>query len=406
MDFESTRRENDEALSGQLESIASAENIKVLVPFAKAYLGMFYVIDAELPAKEKVGLLANSTLAEAVLAGFVAAVKTRELPALETIAEQMAKRKEIPEGYVYLAGLDILSQQGKEHILELDEKILENATGFYYANKCNHPHTWFNLLFTDKKLLIVNAHKKFWVTLLKHNSTFLPGRDLVLGKEPDSGIVSESVLALLSNWKKCKSKILFQLLLLAFQYADRNEFLEVCEQALLSEDLSERNRLYWVTSAFLLSPQKHFALLNNYVGRVKIKVMPLLDFTSEILKLDDKLEIKLSAEIICQLLKIIAPIFPPQHHDVGVLQGLDINSRNVMSLFYHLAVSGEDNIQSQIKSLRKTRVMKIYAGVMDNLLELQMRKNNEEDFVFPGFDEYIKHLVEQDRLQGKSNRFD
>ena len=48
MDFELTRAENDEKLLSQIDSIKTAENIQVLIPFAKAYLGMFYVIDKEL----------------------------------------------------------------------------------------------------------------------------------------------------------------------------------------------------------------------------------------------------------------------------------------------------------------------------------------------------------------------
>ena len=77
MDFELTRSENDETLLSQIDSIKTAENIQVLIPFAKAYLGMFYVIDKELPEKEKVKLLANDELAEAIFCGFISSLNRK-----------------------------------------------------------------------------------------------------------------------------------------------------------------------------------------------------------------------------------------------------------------------------------------------------------------------------------------
>ncbi len=50
--------------------------------------------------------------------------------------------------------------------------------------------------------------------------------------------------------------------------------------------------------------------------------------------------------------------------------------------------------------------MKIYSGVIDNLLKLHIRKNNEEDFTLPNFDEYLEILVKDNCLQGRSNKFD
>ena len=94
LDFELTRRENDEQLLPQLESIRSGENFHALIPFAKAYLGLFYVIDSELAAVEKIQLLANKELAEAVLDGFKASVLRDDIPTVEQIGEAMAKQKE------------------------------------------------------------------------------------------------------------------------------------------------------------------------------------------------------------------------------------------------------------------------------------------------------------------------
>jgi len=121
---------------------------------------------------------------------------------------------------------------------------------------------------------------------------------------------------------------------------------------------------------------------------------------------DNQINIKFSTKIIMQLLRMIAPVFPPQHHIYGALGALDINSKNIMLMFYHLACSNDNDVAAELKLLRKARVMKIYSAVIDNLLELIMRKNNEENFSLPDFDLYIETLVKNDCLHGRSNKFD
>ncbi len=242
--------------------------------------------------------------------------------------------------------------------------------------------------------------------MLKNKTTYLPGKNLVLGDHPDIKVIQYCILSLLENWIQCKAKTLSQLLYLAFKYSEVNDFLTVCEHALEHDEiLNEKTRLYWLTAAYLISPDKYFARLSDYVGRSKLKVMLLLDFVVLLSKEND-LNITLSNKVVVQILRMVAPIFPPQHHVYGALGELDINSKNVMVLFYYLACSNDQDAGNEIKTLRKARVMKIYSGVIDNLLKLHIRKNNEQGFAVPNFDEYLEMLVKDNCLQGRSNKFD
>jgi hypothetical protein len=406
LDFELTRKENDELLLPQIASIKTGENIQALIPFAKAYLGMFYVIDSEIEAKEKVKLLANDELAESIFAGFLACLGQSDLPSVTEIGHAAASKKEFAEGYVILAGLDLVAKKSLSNINNLDVDVIEKAIAFHFSNKSGYSDVWFEYLFSEHKEKVLPAISQFWVAMLKNKTTYLPGKNLVLGDHPDIEVIQYCILSLLENWTQCKVKTLSRMLSLAFKYSEVNKFLAVCEHVLAHDEiLNEKTRLYWLTAAYLISPDKYFARLSDYVGRVKLKVMLLLDFVVLLSKEHD-LNITLSNKVVIQILRMVAPIFPPQHHVYGTLGELDINSKNVMVLFYYLACSKDKNAGNDIKILRKARVMKIYSGVIDNLLKLHIRKNNEEDFTLPNFDEYLEILVKDNCLQGRSNKFD
>lgn len=407
MDFEVTRLENDERLLSEIATIKSAENIPTLVPFAKAYLGMFYVIDSDLPAREKIRLLANHELADAVLQGFVASLTHSDIPDISEIGHEAAVKNEFSQGYVILAGLDLIAQKSMDTVAELELNTLESAIAFYYSNKNNHHHIWFDFLLKQHKNILLPALTQYWVAMLKNGATFLPGRHFIFSADADIEIIQYAILPLLENWKNCKAKTLFQLLMLAIKYSDAEALSTLCEKVLsANEGLNEKTRLYWIVTAYLLEPDKYYASLTAYVGRVKMKILPLLDFSVLLITSNEGLKNKLSNKIVIQLLRLIAPVFPPQQHTYGALGSLDINSRNVMTMFYFLLLSNEENAMLEIKSLKKARVMKIYAAVIDDLLELQLRKKNETGFNLPDFNAYIENLVNNNMLEGRSNKFD
>lgn len=407
MNFEQTRFDNDQRLLEQVDSIESAKNIHALIPFAKAYLGMFYIIDSELAEKEKVRLLASERLAEAIFTGFINSLNLENLPSVEKIGQAKAENKEFQEGYAVLAGLDLLTKKSFDNLNDLNSNVIEKAVAFHFSNKSSHANAWFEYLLTEHKNKVIPAIIKYWRAMLKNKARYLPGKNLVLGKVVDAELVAACILPLLECWQHCKIKTLSQLLQLAFQYSNRNDFLAVCERALENDiALNERTRLYWLAAAYFIFPDKYVANLSNYIGRIKLKIMPLLDFSILILQNKDKINIEFNAKITVQLLRMIAPVFPPQQHVYGAIGALDINSKNIMQLFYHLACTNDIKVESEIKSLRKVRVMKVYSAVIDNLLELRARKKNSESFSFPSFNEYIALLIENNCLQSRTLKFD
>lgn len=407
MDFVATRRENDEKLLPVIASVRDGSAQDALVSFAKAYLGMFYVIDNNYSAEEKVRLIANDELADAVFAGFVASLAADVVPGVKDIGEQYAAKKEFTTGYVILAGIDLYLKNDIHAIKKLPENIRAAAICFHYTNKNSVKNIWFDYLLDNDADATAQVHKQFWLAMLDSGAQFLPGIDLLLNENRNTHICKVCILPVLQHWVHCKKKNLFKLLMIAFQYSDKDEYLSVIETVIKKDQFkSEASRVYWYAMAFILAPEKHAALLSGYVGRVKLKVLPLLDFTTQVIDFCHDNNQTVSDEMVASLLRLVAPIFPPQQHVYGELGYLDINSRNVMKLFYHLACSKNSEAGNVVKNLRKARVMKIYAGVLDSVTDMQLKHNNDSAYHCPDFETYVSQLASEDKLEGRKNKFD
>lgn len=405
--FAQARKDNDERLLAQLDELRNGNNMQILEPFARAYLGMFYEIDDAIEPTDKVALLANSKVSEAVLDGFVAALQRDDIPAPYEIGDRLGKEESIPGGYVVLAGLDRLMQTDPEKIEKLPGSTLQSAVCFHYANHTSHSDKWFDSLLANTSVS-APALNGFWQGLINNNAQMLPGLRNIMADAECAELSREVILPVLIHWTNCKLKTFKELVFAALRYADRDELLQATRDLVNDPEgiRDETKRLYWLAIAFLLSPDEFAQHLANYIGREKQKVLPLLDFMMRVSAADADTGIELTPMMDAQLLRIIAPIFPPQEHSYGHMGGIDVNSRNVMRLFYKLATDKHNDSSEALKWLRGVRVMKIYKPVIKHAEQLQKKIREDDNFTVPDFASYLKELEENDDLIQRRNRFD
>ena len=398
MDFAQVRAENEQKLSGKLDELSTAENQSVLEPFARAYLGMFYEIDNDLSCDERVHILANTDIAEAVLKGFEETVLNTNLPSPSGIADKLAGGKELALGYVVLAGMDRLAKQNR--LSELGNDTLQSVLCFSYSNHNSHQHIWLEQLLDDSEVAIP-AFTSFWQVLMDHDIHLLPGMKKQLLEDMRKGYAKSLSLPILKSWQVCRTKLLKPLLQQALLHADHQQLLVIAREKIEQEKLVDENqRVLWMACAFLLAPDIFEQTLANYIGRLKQKVLPLLDFVMDTFEVQQEQRV-ISASAIAQLLRIIAPIFPPQFHKYEEAKVLDVNSQNVMALFHKLAIYPDYEIAGAIKILRKARVLKIYKKVIDFCEKPVIDIQGET-----GFKQFLQHVIENGLIVEKSNRFE
>jgi len=405
--FAQARKDNDERLLDQLSSLRRGEDMTILEPFARAYLGMFYEIDRNIDAAEKVAILANQQVTEAVLDGFVAALQRDDIPGPYEIGDLLGDSETVTSGYVVLAGMDRLMQTEPDKLDDVPDEIAQSAICFHYANSTSHKDDWFASLL-NKSEISIPALTQFWQGLIDHDAHMLPGLRHIIAEPEYSELSRQLILPVLTNWNNCKHKTFIELIFAALRYVDHETLLETARKLVNDPDAikDENKRLYWLAVAFLLSPEEFAQHLANYIGRVKQKVLPLLDFMMKVEALESDSKIDFSPMMDAQLLRIIAPIFPPQEHSYGHMGGIDVNSRNVMRLFHKLATDPHPEAPEAIKWLRKVRVMKIYNNVIKHAEQLQKKIRSDDSYQVPDFASYLAELEQDDKLIQRRNRFD
>ena len=393
---EAIRYENDQLLLDQIDEIKNGHAIDTLGRFARAYLGMYLDIDNTVPSNQRIQLLANPELSNAVLQGFSTTLQSGHFPNLQTIADSLIDESPLEIGYIVLAGLSILSAEDVTAITRLPDTTLSCAVGFHFTNKTEVEDSWFDMLLAEEPELVSSALIPFWLRLIERGTDYLPGLYQIISHQQYDAISKKIILPVLESWQRYNKSTLRDLLHTALRLADRKKLLAICEESLEAGNRGDPGRyILWLATTCLLAPEKYDMVLTDYAGRSKEKVLPLLDFAVLVLVTDDNNQLAISSDIIAQLLRIIAPKFTPQQDRYG---NLCDNTQKVMYLFYRLAISTDAGANAAIKRLGMIRVMKLYDEILAYCALVQKQIAREPA---PEFETFIQNLINEDRIRSR-----
>jgi hypothetical protein len=399
-EHEGTRLENDRLLLPISDEIRSGKNIEHLDRFAKAYLGLFLDIDNTIPPNDRINILANPELAAEIKSGFEAILAKESFPGPEQIADSIYEDA-YPEGYVLLAALDLFSDDPRYDFGKLSSKTIVAAICFHYAYQTEIQDKWFISAMQNNEKDVIRAFSRFWQQLIRHNTDHLPGLYQFIDHHKYDHLSKQLLLPVLATWTTVRKKILSKLLHTAIRTSDHDKMLAVCKTALDSWNAAEPGRyILWLASAFILAPEQYEAILLDYSGRSKEKIIPLMDFVYLIFNDSEIHNLKMNSQALATLLRIIAPKVTPQEDRYGQICD---NTRKVMYLFYLLATSRQPEKSEPdrvIKQLKQVRVMKLYTPVLDFVQDLQQASTALT------FDQFVKQLIERQLIKSKIKRYD
>lgn len=365
-EFAKTRNEVESRTTQRHGEIRAGHAPDILMPYAKVYLGLYLDIDNRNEPRHRVHLLASDELTDCIFGGFLATLSHVDLPDARVIGQHMAQNDRMATGFIVLAGMHyLLQEKGMDAVMSLPDPTLRAALCFHYANKSNLPAPWADRLIETRHDIAVPVFNALWSSLAEHSIRYMPALPHILDTPSLHPILHDTVLPLLQHWQHCSDKELRKLLFFAFRFADHDQLLELSRTAIQDEEaLSIKKRVFWMASAFLLSPDEFAILLTDYCHAQRQKILPLLDFSVDILTDTRASHLDKNPALLAALIRIIAPAFPRVEHMHGNLD--DISSR-VLWLFDQLAECRGDDAVQAVKRLQKVRVMKIYADVLKDI---------------------------------------
>ena len=390
-EHEGTRLENDRNLLPKLEAIRSGQDIEALERFAKAYLGMYLDIDNNIPPQDRIVILANTDLAEAIQQGFEAVLDRGQFPDEIQIANAMVDEQPIAIGYILLAALDLFADDPRYAVHKLPAATVRNAICFHYAAKTELHDKWFKQILDQRRDDVARALIAFWQQLIARDCDHLPGLYQIIGDVQYDDISRRVVLPVLASLQQCRKGVLRDLLHAALRVCDHAELLPIGEAALQNWNRADPSRyILWLATAYLLQPAHYAQTLADYCGHSKEKILPLLDFTVLVLQGDKAQRLTLPALAYTQLLRVIAAKFTPQLDRYGNLSDI---SQKVMYLFYRLAMARSPQAEQAIRDLSQVRVMKLYKAILVCVAELHALADTQT------FDAFLGRLQAADAIK-------
>ncbi|NOY67065.1 MAG: hypothetical protein GXP13_06610, partial [Gammaproteobacteria bacterium] len=188
-----------------------------------------------------------------------------------------------------------------------------------------------------------------------------PGFREILYKPEYDLILQAIVLPVLRVFPHLNKYFLRNLLYAAFRYSSLSELLCICQQHIdLEKNMPVANRVYWLSTAYLLSPEEHETILFDYVGRTREKALPLLDYVDALMSSGDQ-RLNITSDMLANLIYMVAPKFKPVRDKFG---NLDDNVQKIIRLFDALHSDKSTSARQAISKLRKIRVMRLYSDYL------------------------------------------
>lgn len=366
MDFSKTKAGTTEKLAGKEALLGSGEDIALLEPFAKAYLGLFLDIDAHLEPGERIALLTSPELAQCILRGFEAALRRKDFPGPREIGQAMAAGERIPMGFVALAGIDHMHRRSPQETLALPRDTLSSTLCFHYANKIELAEHWTQDLLEHYPEMSTETLLEFWLGMIDKGTRYLPGLMHMLRDQDVRGPLSMALLILLESWAACGKKQLLELIRFALCYSDNEELYEIAGKMLSLDDMHDvAIRTYWMGARFLVHPGRHQEEMFDYVGRTREKAIPLMNLLVPLLVEGMPCRKTLPVQSLGWLMHMLAPKIAPHIDQFGRMEE---NATKIVQLFDLFKQYPAEEALAEIRRLRSIRVMRVYSQYLDELV--------------------------------------
>jgi len=348
LQLDDIRERNNTRLLPLREQIRAGQHCDLLIPYAKAYLGLFLNLDNRLPPDERLASFVDQGLLPDIYQGFEASVDAASFPTPEQFSSP-GQPGQLERCWVLLAcfrrGIDHL---GDAFFDRVSSSVRQSAFCFVMTLEQGERPDWPERYLVRYQQEAEQALMASWKGSRAATADVLPGMDWYFGQPVTPS--TELIYWIMANWRHLSYGNCYALLYTACRFGEPDRLAELADAA-LQEDFPVRTRMLWCGVALVSDPRRHAQALQGLCGFNKEKIVPLLDFCVSVLEFIPEPERR--ARISAALIRIAGPKFPPFDDSDPIVAKL--------ALLLSVLADGPVTVKRElIETLDKVRVLRAY----------------------------------------------
>lgn len=306
-----TKRERSIRLNEHMDAIRTGNaNAALMHELAGVWLDQYTDTRGETPLERYDSYCENGAeVLSAAESGFRRCPQRNDLSAVSEIIDLSTKQREHFIRRPCLVGMELRWRDGAEAVDALTEDILRRMLAFRLTYGAEKTPDWFTYLAKTRPVLVAGVLADYASATLKSGKDFVDGI-YPLAHDPDYSAVAGIAAPLLLERFPLRSKSgqlshLEHLLKAALRYS-RQALAALVEKKIRTKSVDVAQKVYWLTAAMLLDPEKYEAALWAYIGKSSSRANYLSAFLNERFgRLSG--EYGLSARTLGKLIELLAP---------------------------------------------------------------------------------------------------
>ena len=394
------RRQCSRELSTYRNAIATGTaNVALMHELAGVWLDNFSDTQGETPLERFDSYC--ETGAEALSAaesGFRLCPTRSDLPAVADIIDLSTKKRQHLIRQPCLIGMDLRWRDGANAVDALSNDTLRRMLAFRLSYGADDTPKWFTHLVEVRPALVAEVLIDYASIALKSKMDFVSGI-YPLAHDPAyaavAAIAAPSLLAGFPLRSKSSQLSHLEYLLKAALIHSREALAVLVEKKTATKSMDVAQKVYWLTAAMLLDPEKYEAALWGYIGSSSTRANYLSGFLSERFSGLGK-DYQLSARTIGKLIELLTPHAEFDWSRGGWVSKAMQHGDHVRAMVTRLGALGTREAAQEIERLLALPALKKLKFQLEDSrhqLRLQQRENT---FRFPSLADAVRILNNRD----------
>jgi hypothetical protein len=261
------RAKNIESLSPRLEALRNGIDIQNLAWGARIWFGLSGGQKEGENAQARLQRKTNAAIADAIVLGFEALLKSKSPFSPDEIAKLDIKRKVHWECFSVLAGADIMSESNSRDFLGLPYVNLKAAFAFHLIHPIGgESRTWDKEIYSKRPDVARDALAEIWRAQLSGGKKdFLSELHIERTEADSTPLILGEIYRLLDEVQNLPPRILESAIKAVLCHGDAKIFEYVVPRALANSGVRGRTRALWLSVAALLFPDVYKGKLDRQI---------------------------------------------------------------------------------------------------------------------------------------------